>query len=111
MPKEPSIEQVLRRSLGKAAAEALLDKINRMVAKGAKAAAIEKAVTADLQVQFVKQVVTAVSQVIPANPINVRGIQAKARPVVRGIVARAPDIHRGIQAKAGHRRGQGTKSR
>ncbi len=113
MPKQPSIAQLLRRSLGKEAADALLAKIDAMVAKGAKAAAIEKAVTADLQKQFVKQVVSAVaSEVGPASQVRVKvpGIQAKARPVVRGIVARVPDIHRGIQAIPGRRPGRRSKA-
>ncbi len=110
MPKEPSLEQVLRRSLGKDAADALLDKIDRMVARGAKAAAIEKAVTAELQAQFVEQIVSAaVSEVGPVTPVKVKGIQAKVRPVVRGIVVRAPNIQRGIQATPGRRPGRASK--
>ncbi len=111
MRKEPSVETLLRRTLGKEAADALLAKIDRMVAGGAKKAAIEKAVTADLQRQFVQQVVSAVISQIGPIPVKVQGgVQARVRPVVRAIVARTPAINRGVQAKPGPRPSRTSKA-
>lgn len=116
MPKKQSIETLLRRSLGKDAADAVLAKIDGMVASRATPAAIEKAVTADLQRQFVQQVVSAaVSGIGPVTPVKVRGIQAKVRPVMIPIIARSPIIiakSAGVQARPGHRRlGRTSKAR
>jgi len=102
MAKKPSLETLLRQSLGKEAADALLAKIDRMVAKGAKADAVAKAVTADLQKEFVEQVVcAAVSGIGPVTPVKVQGVKARVRPVVRGIVARTPAINWGVKAAPG----------
>ncbi len=102
--QRPSLEQLLRKSLGRKAAEALLAKIDRMVDDGASAAAIEKAVTADLQKEFVQQVVSAtVSEIGPVAPSDVRAIKSNVKPVVRAIVARIPSINRGIVATTKHR--------
>lgn len=110
MRKAQSVETLLRRSLGKEAANALLAKIDRMVAGGAKKDAIEKAVTAELQRQFVQQVVSAVlSEISPVTPVTVQGVQAKVRPVVRGVVARTPAISRGVHAAPGRRPGRTSK--
>lgn len=107
MVKEQSIEALLRRSLGKDAAAALLDKIDGMVARGATPAAVQKAVTADLQKQFVQQVVSAaVSGIGPVRPVQARSVQAKVTPIVKNVVARFPIIiarSAGVQAKAAHR--------
>ncbi len=98
-----SLERLLRKSLGRKAADALLAKIDRMVEHGASAAAIEKAVTADLQKEFVQQVVSAT--VSGVGTAEVGAIQAKARPVVRAIVARMPVINGAIVATAKPTRG------
>ena len=107
MAKEQSIEALLRRSLGKDAAGALLDKIDRMVARRATPAAIQKAVTADLQRQFVQQVVSAaVSGIGPVSPVQARTVQAKVTPVVRNVIARIPIViarSAGVQARGGRR--------
>ena len=96
MAKQPSIETLLRRILGRADADALLAKIDRMVARGATPAAIERVVTAALKAHFVRQVVSAVASEAPATPA--KAIQAKVRPVVGPVVARAPLIYKIVQA-------------
>ena len=104
MKKEQSIEALLRRSLGKDAAGAMLDKIDRMVARGATPAAIQKAVTADLQKQFVQQVVSAaVSGIGPVRTVQARTVQAKVTPIVKNVIARFPIViakSAGVQAKS-----------
>jgi hypothetical protein len=80
MPRRQGIESVLRRKLGKAAADRLLDTIERMVAKRARAAEIERVVTKELEGQLETQVATAIEQVSADPHVSARAIQA-VRPI------------------------------
>lgn len=114
MARQESIETLVRRSVGKDAGDALLAKIDAMVARRATPAAIQKAVAADLEKEFARQVVSAVvSGIGPVKPVQARTIQAKVTPVVRKVIARSPIViaRSGIvQAKPGHRGGRTSKS-
>jgi hypothetical protein len=101
MPEKQDIGKLLRQSLGREAAEAMLARINEMVAKGAKAAAIEKAIIADLQAHIEQQVVsTVIAKIGPITPVKVQPIQAQVKPAIKPITV-SPKINTGVSVKVG----------
>lgn len=101
MPKDVSIEQLLRDNLGKEAADAMLAKIDQMTKEGAKPAAIEKAIQTDIQNHIEQQVTTAViAKIGPIQPIKVKPIQVSIKPSIKPIVV-SPKINTGVSVKVG----------
>ena len=102
MPKPArDIEKLLRENLGKEAADAMLDKIDKMARKGATATAMERAITADVQAHVEKQLVsTVIASIGPLTPIKVKPIQVQVKPAIKPITI-TPKINTGVSVKVG----------
>lgn len=99
--KGVNVEKMLRDNLGKEVADAMLGKIDKMVKAGAKPAAIEKMVQADLLNHVEQAVVTTVlAKIGPIQPIKVKPIQVSIKPAIRPIIV-SPKINTGVSVKIG----------
>lgn len=101
MPRAQSIEKQLRKALGKDAADAMLAKIDRMMAGGATVAAIENVIAAGLRARLEQQVMSAVTTGVgPVTPARTRRIHVNVRPVI-GHVQQLVHINRAVAVNPG----------
>lgn len=99
--QQANIEKLLRDNVGKEAADAILTKIDKMAKEGAKPAAIEKVIAADLQAHIEQQVTSVViAKIGPIQPIKVQPIQASVKPAIKPI-AIGPKVNTGVSVKIG----------
>lgn len=84
MRRKQTVETMLRRKLGREEADRLLATIDTMVARRAKAEAIEAKVTRQLE-KVIEQQATQAIRIVSADPhVSAKGVQA-VRPVIRRI--------------------------
>ncbi len=92
MPKTKDVRSIMRKQLGKEVADAMLNKVDKMVKGGASSSAIEKAFADDLTAHIEKQVVSAViTNIGPIQPIAVKPIAASVKTAI-GPSIRVPTI-------------------
>jgi hypothetical protein len=89
MPTKETPEKLLKKHLGEEGANAILTKIDKMVADGASAAAIEKAIDSDITAHIQSIIVSAVIVDVKPQPITVKplsvsvGTQIKTTPPIK----------------------------
>ena len=99
--RKGDIGKLLRDNVGKEAAAAMLAKIDELVAVGATPAAIEKAITADLQAHIEQQVTSVViAKIGPIAPIKVKPILISVKPAIKPITV-SPKLTTGISVRVG----------
>jgi ribosomal protein S3AE len=100
MPRKETPEMLLRKHLGQKAATALLGKIDKMIAKRASAAQIEKMVSDEIAATIEKQVINALSiKIGPLEPIKIKPIQVAIKPAIKPTPV--IKINTGVSVKAG----------
>ena len=83
MAGKQNVRSVMRKHLGKQVADAMLNKVDKMVKRGATAAAIEKTFADDLTAHIEKQVVSAVvAKIGPLTPLTVKPIQSSVKSTI-----------------------------
>jgi hypothetical protein len=72
MPKKQNVDDLLRKNLGREAANRVIRKINKMIKAGASPAKIQKTITADLIAHVRKQAkIAVVAKSTPMIPMKV----------------------------------------
>lgn len=101
MPAKVNIGALLKKHLGKKAADAMTAKIDKMVKQKKTAAQIEKAIQADLATHIEKEVTAAlIAKIGPVTPIKVKPIQADVKSKI-GPISVSTKIGPPIQVKTG----------
>lgn len=97
--RQGELESLLRKNIGKDAADTMLAKVDKMVKQGATASQIERTIAADLQAHIEQLVVsTVVAKIGPLTPIKVKPIQVQIKPSIKPIVV-SPKINTGVSVK------------
>jgi len=80
VPAQANIGAVLKKHLGKEVADAMMAKIDKMIAQKKSAAEIERTIHADLAAHIEKEVTAAViAKIGPITPIKVKPIQTDVK--------------------------------
>jgi len=83
MAGKRDVRSLMRKQLGKDVADAMLNKVDKMVKRGATSAAIEKAFSEDLTAHIEKQVVsTVIAKIGPLTPLTVKPIQSSVKSTI-----------------------------
>jgi len=100
MPKKETPKALLSKHLGPQGANALLRKIDQMVADGASAAKIEKAASEDIAAHIERQIIgTLTVKIGPLEPIKIKPIQVAIKPTIKPLPA--TKVSTGISVKIG----------
>jgi hypothetical protein len=99
MASKLNVEALVRKKLGKETGDAVLAKIDKMVAEKKTAVEIQKAIMADISIQIEKAVVaTVIAKIGPITPIKVTPIQSAVKTTIGPIII-TPKINSGIQLR------------
>jgi hypothetical protein len=99
MASKLNVEALVRKQLGKETGDAVLAKIDKMVAEKKSAAEIQRVIMADIAIQIEKAVVaTVIAKIGPITPIKVTPIQAAVKTTIGPIVV-TPKVNAGIQLR------------
>ena len=83
MAKKQNMRAVMRKQLGKQVADAMLDRVDKMVKQGKSATAIQNAFAADLTAHIEKQVISAVvTNIGPITPLTVKPISSSVKSTI-----------------------------
>jgi hypothetical protein len=101
MPAQPNVETLLRKHLGKKAGDAVLAKVDKMIAQNKSPEEIEKVIHADVAEFIQSEVVKAViAKIGPITPIKVKPISTGVKVKI-GPISISPKINSGVQVKTG----------